>query len=109
MDILVFAFALALLAAAIWVGGVLVNHWTVAGHPERFSRMTGILGYSVDGLRDTQLGLHVPTAERLCLACRNANACDAWLASDARRDEAPEFCPNAGFLQLARQPLVTYD
>jgi len=109
MDILVFLLVLALIASGIWVARVAAGHYALAEHPERFPRMARILGFSMDGLRNSDVGLHLPTAERLCLVCRNTEACDAWLTAGGNPDEAPEFCPNAGYLHLARRPLDTLD
>lgn len=109
MDILGFLMGLAVLAGGIWIARVALGHYALADHPERFPRMARILGLSMDGLRDSDVALHLPTAERLCLACKNTEACDAWLASGGNPDDAPEFCPNAGYLHLARRPLDTLD
>lgn len=109
MEILVYVLGLALVASGIWVGRILFGHYVLAEHPSRFPRMAGILGLSVDGLRDSDVGMHVPTAERLCLACKDTDVCDEWLASGGDPDEAPDFCPNAGYLHLARRPLDTLD
>lgn len=109
MDILVFLLVLALLASSVWLGSVLFSHYALAEHPARFPRMAGILGFSIEGLRDSDVGMHLPTAERLCLACKDTEACDRWLASGGDPKEAPEFCPNAGYLNLARRPLDTLD
>lgn len=109
MEILVFLLGLALVASAFWIGRIMIGHYGLADHPVRFPRMAGILGLSVDELRDSDIGLHLPTAERLCLACKDTEACDAWLAKGGHPDEAPVFCPNAGYLSLARRPLDTLD
>lgn len=109
MDMLVFLVGLAIVASALWVARVAYGHYALDDHPARFARMAGIVGMPVGRLRDSAVGLHLPTAERLCLVCRHTEECDAWMAAGANPSEAPEFCPNAGYLQLARRPLDTLD
>ena len=62
--------------------------------PEMLRRRGAVLPEPAD--RDAQ------AAVVRCAACRNTQACDAWLAELASK--APRtFCPNSGYVEYRRQ------
>lgn len=107
MEITAVLFGAVLLVVAVWSAWVLISHYRVREHPERFPEMAGRLGLSLDDIRYSDVALHLPTAERLCLVCNSTEECDEWLAIGVGSPCAPRFCPNAGYLSLLRQPRHT--
>jgi len=83
------------LTAALWP-------YTPSGRAVQFPRMAENLGVSIDDIGESNLCIHLPTADRLCAVCEDKEACDAWLSTHESAAEAPDFCANAAYLRLAR-------
>jgi hypothetical protein len=102
MEIVSLLFLVAYAVLILW--GLLVALWPYApsGRATQFPRMANTIGVSVDGIAESNLAIHLPTADRLCAVCEDKAACDDWLATRASAAEAPEFCANAAYLRLAQ-------
>jgi hypothetical protein len=104
MELYTAAMALVLIAVGVWTAREVMKHYRPVATPGRFPRMVERLGLSIDDIIDSDLAYHMPTAQRLCLLCENAEECDSWLYAGQEANEAPRFCPNAAYLHLARHP-----
>ena len=62
---------------------------------DRFRRMSERVGY--DASRAGEHPLAFALAVRRCMFCPRTAACDAYLATAGA--QAPDFCPNAPFLE----------
>ncbi len=109
MEIMALVFAAALLVVAAWTARVLFSHYRLKEHPARFPKMADRLGLTLYDIRYSDVALHLPTAERLCLVCSSTKECDAWLAMGKAAPAVPAFCPNAGYLHLLHRPHDTPD
>ncbi len=99
MDVLVFIFSAAFVILGLGVAGVMFRHYSPVDRPVRFSSMMEHLGLTFERTKITHYAHHLPTAARLCMHCKDAKACDAWLAGKARRVDPPDFCRNANFIR----------
>ena len=102
MEIISLLFLVAYAILILWGLGVALWPYTPSGGAVRLSRMANTIGVSVDDIAETNLAIHLPTADRLCAVCDDKAACDAWLATHASAAEAPDFCANAAYLRLAQ-------
>lgn len=87
----------------LWVTSEIIKHYRNAGEPVRFPKMVRRLGLSMQRIGDSEIAIHLPTAARLCLKCRDKKECDTWLAECENAAEPPKFCVNSGYLRLARR------
>lgn len=107
MDFIAILFGVIVAAVIIWTAIVLWRHYAAAGRPVRLPRMLARLGLSVEGIADSELAEHLPTAARQCSICGSAAECDHLLASEADLDRPPDFCPNASYIRLAKRTTRT--
>ncbi len=88
------------LGGLIWAGWTLVKPFDSSARPFRLGRVLRRLGIDIRSLREEPIGTHRPIAARICLACPDKAACDAWLANENPEFEPPAFCPNMGYLRV---------
>jgi N-acyl-L-homoserine lactone synthetase len=101
--VLVFAGALALFAAAVrYSWQFAAGAMAVQGSP-RFGRVLQRLGVDLAAVKDERTLREAAISVRRCLACRDQEACDAWLA-DGERNGYPPRCPNEAFLRSLSRP-----
>jgi len=86
----------------LWGLAVVLRPYIPSGRARQFPGMAKVLGVPVDDIADSRFGMHLQTADFLCGACEDKQACETWLASRESADEAPPFCANAAYLHLAR-------
>ncbi len=103
MEIVVLVFGLAYLGLMLWGLSLAVKRYLPAGRALLFPRMAERVGVSVEGIADSGLAMHLPTAGRICTVCKSKDQCAHWLEGGESAAEAPEFCPNRAYLGLARQ------
>jgi hypothetical protein len=109
MEIYAAAGGLVSLAFGAWIAREVFSHYKPVSGPVRFPNMVQRLGMSVDEIIASDLAYHVPTAQRVCQHCDQVSECDRLLCSGKALDEAPRFCPNAAYLNLARHPSGAVD
>ena len=102
MEIISLLFLVAYAVLILWGLVVAMRPYTPSGRAVQFPRMAENIGVSVEDIADSNLAIHLPTADRLCTVCQDKEACNAWLADHSSAAEAPEFCANAAYLRLAR-------
>lgn len=102
MEILSLLFLVAYGILILWGLSAAMWPYRPSGLAVQFPRMAGKLGISVSDMEDSEYGMHLQTADRLCGLCEDKAACEDWLASHDAATEPPEFCANAGYFRLAR-------
>lgn len=107
MDALVYIFAATFVILGIWVTGVMVSHYSLSDRAVRFAFMLNRLGLTFEKVKIAQSAAHLPTAAYLCMHCKDAKACDAWLAREVRRAGPPDFCLNSNFIKLLQKTAET--
>ena len=100
------AVAAAVAVVVFWGVLVILRHYWMEGRPARLVSMFRRLGLSADDVAETDLGIHLPTASRLCQSCTNEQACDEWLAQRTQSTGPPRFCPNGRYLRLAKDDKI---
>ena len=75
----------------------------ITRHNELFEAMTEKLHVRDTLLKISENGGVYRRASMRCLSCRNADACEQWLADIPEAHEAPDYCRNkALFTRLER-------
>ena len=103
MEKLSLVFLVAYGALILWGLWIALRPYRPSEQAAQFLRMAKRVGASVANIGESNLGLHLPAADRLCTVCKQKEACDAWLASHEAAAQPPDFCPNAAYLRLARR------
>lgn len=96
--ILVTAAALAVFAGAARYAWREAAAQIAAGGSLRFHRFLERRGIGLAAIDDERRLRAAASAVRRCLTCDHQAACDAWLADEGRRGEAPPDCPNAAIV-----------
>lgn len=109
MGLVPILFGLVVLATVAWVVCAANGRGGEADCLSRLQRMAKRVGISPAELHDSAVGPLLPTVEALCVDCGHVDECDEWLHAHAVATAVPQFCRNAGYLWLARQPLDTRD
>lgn len=107
MDFTIIVFGAVAVALMVWTAVVLVRHYAALDRPVRLPRLLARLGLSVEGIANSELAEHLPSAARLCLLCGSADECEHLLAAETELAEPPDFCPNANYIRLAKRTART--
>jgi hypothetical protein len=98
------------LAAALGVFATGVGYWwhvaagaMVAQGSPRLGRVLERLGVDLATVESERTLRAAAISVRRCLACRDQEACDAWLAN-GERNGYPPHCPNEPFLRSLSRP-----
>lgn len=102
MEFFSLLFLAAYVALILWGLAVFPQPYIPSGRARQFPRMAKILGVSIDNIADSNLGMHLQTADHLCEIFEGKEACEEWQASHESSAEAPAFCANAAYLHLAQ-------
>jgi hypothetical protein len=102
MEIFSLLFLVAYTVLILWGLAFFLRRYVPSGRAQQFPRMARMLGISVNEIADSNLGLHLQTADHVCGVCEDKKACEEWLASHESAADAPAFCANAAYLHLAK-------
>lgn len=102
------AVAMAAAVVVFCIVRMCLGHYWMDSRPARLRSMFRRLGLSANDVAESEFGIHMPTASRVCQSCKSVQACDEWLAQQARSAGPPRFCPNGQFLRLAKDEQIRW-